>query len=96
VVLLNHSFYFIFILAEFLKNHSKSRKNYKIKNPIFLTPHEEINTVNILYDIIYNLVKRFFLLLDICFSSVINFSFYSLIIVKFLWCLSCSKNFMLI
>jgi hypothetical protein len=30
------SFYFLFISAEHLKNHSKSQKNHKIENPILL------------------------------------------------------------
>jgi hypothetical protein len=29
-------FLFLFISAEFLKNHSKSQKNHKMKNPILL------------------------------------------------------------
>ena len=30
------SFYFLFISVESLKNHSKSQKNHKIKNPVLL------------------------------------------------------------
>jgi hypothetical protein len=29
-------FFFLFISSESLKNHSKSKKNYKIENPILL------------------------------------------------------------
>jgi hypothetical protein len=32
------SFSFLFIFVESLKNHSKSQKNHKIKNPICWTP----------------------------------------------------------
>ena len=49
---------FIFILVEFLKNHSKSYKNHKIEKPILLDSiWLELSTEHIIW---YTLVQNFF------------------------------------
>jgi hypothetical protein len=62
------SFYFLFILSKYLKNHNKSQKNYKIKNTILLdSTWVELHSKHIIW---YTLEQSFVVPLDLYFSII--------------------------